>query len=260
LIFLKQIILDAVDQKWKRIAIVIAFFQAAWFLSGCAHSPGVQTVYKLEVPTGPKEIFVYEQAPGVVPPVPLFGGDGEADTKPVLSPPHQTVQGTSQQDSTSQGPSRTAQPELIAGDQWSFDFDSRQWKLANRVDGPKEFVREYVLMEETLDNWSELITSYSINASLSARISYDNLRDALSRECPSLRISIIEESPNNIVFEWEHDGCQAYPAQHEIRRITNINSGTRALSFTAKLPNLSAEKREVWLGIIKAAQIKAEKQ
>src|SRR5204862_3871620 len=115
-------------------------------------------------------------------------------------------------------------------------------------------------MGQTLDNWSELITSYYAKASLSPRISYDNLRDALSRECPSLRISIIDESANNIVFEWEHDGCQGYPAQHEIRRIMNTNSGTRALSFTVKLPNLSAEKRETWLGIIKAAQIKAEKQ
>jgi hypothetical protein len=141
-------------------------------------------------------------------------------------------------------------------ERWSFSFDTRQWQLGYQAANRQDAIREYVLHAQTVDNWSELVTSLYFAGDVAPRPLFEQAQHDLSRDCPSLRVSIIEESPETIIFEWQHEGCHGYPAQHEIRRISKGKTGTLTLSFVEKTKQLSAEKRSTWLSIIEAATVK----
>lgn len=141
-------------------------------------------------------------------------------------------------------------------ERWSFAFDSRQWQLGHQAGNPQKAIREYVLTGETVQNWSELVTSFYSAGDVAPRAVFEQFRHEMSRGCPSLRVSIIEESADTMIFEWQHDGCQGYPAQHEIRRISRSKRGVLSLSFVEKARQLAAEKRTTWISILKAATIR----
>jgi len=141
-------------------------------------------------------------------------------------------------------------------ERWNFTFDSRQWQLGSQSADREGAVREYVLNGQTVENWSELVTSLYLAGNVAPRALFEQFRRDLSRGCPSLRVSIIEESAENIIFEWQHEGCQGFPAQHEIRRIARGQTGTLTLSFVEKTRQLTPDKRAIWISIIKAASVK----
>ena len=116
-------------------------------------------------------------------------------------------------------------------------------------------LREYVLVGQTVENWKELVTSHYFAHGVSLHIYFEQVKAGLSRGCPSLSISVLEESEDTILYEWQHDGCQGYPPQHEIDRATRSGKRTLKLSFVEKTTQLSPEKRNAWLTILKNASI-----
>lgn len=144
-------------------------------------------------------------------------------------------------------------------ERWTFEFDSRQWQLGYQTANRQQAIREYVLAGQTVQNWSELVTSLYIANNVAPRALFEQMRRDLSVGCPSLRTSVLEESSDSLTFEWQHDGCQGQPAQHEIRRITSGKKGMFTLSFVEKTPQLSTEKRATWISLIKAASVPPDK-
>lgn len=143
-------------------------------------------------------------------------------------------------------------------ERWNFAFDSRPWQLVYQAANRQNATREYVLIGQTVHDWSELVSSYYAAGEIPLRAFFEEFRRGLAHDCPSLRVSIIEETADSILFEWRHTGCQGQPAQHEIRRIESVEAGTLMLSFVEKTRELSAEKRATWLAIIKAASVQQD--
>jgi hypothetical protein len=141
---------------------------------------------------------------------------------------------------------------------WVFQFDSRHWQLGSQSGDGSRNIREYVLSGQTVDNWSELVTSGYWAVLVSPRSHFEYFRRLMLHDCPAARISVIEESADTILFEWQHDGCGSYPAQHELRRISRCRTGMFVLSFVEKTPQLSAEKRATWISIIKSAHVRPD--
>ena len=154
--------------------------------------------------------------------------------------------------------SYTSSPSRQVPERWNFAFDSREWRVGYQADNRQQAVREYVLPGQTVHNWRELVTSHYSVQQVAVSAMFEEMKLRLSRDCPSLRVSIIEESADNILYEWQHDGCQGYPPQHELRRITRSLNGTLMLSYVAKTPQLSAETRSTWISIIKAAKVRPD--
>jgi hypothetical protein len=143
-------------------------------------------------------------------------------------------------------------------ERWVFGFDSREWYLGFEASTATRTIREYVLTGQTIENWTELVTSLFDAAAGTPKEVFGRFRTDLARDCPSLRISIIEESAESILLEWQHEGCQGFPAQHEIRRITSARGGILTLSFAQKTRQLMPDKRRTWLSIIRAASVRPE--
>jgi hypothetical protein len=143
-------------------------------------------------------------------------------------------------------------------ERWVFSFDSREWQVGYQAGNSQRTIREYVLKGQTVENWTELVTSLYMADNVAPRALFEQFRKDLARDCPSLRTSIIEESADTIIFEWQHDGCRGFPAQHEIRRITRGRTGCLTLSFVEKTSQLTAEKRATWIAVLKAASVRPD--
>jgi hypothetical protein len=141
---------------------------------------------------------------------------------------------------------------------WTFKFDSRPWKLGYQAANGEEAIREYVLQGETVEAWSELVTSHSLARVVEPKAVVESMRALQSKDCPSFRSSILEESATSVVFEWQHKGCRGFPSQHEIRRISRSSRGTLFLAYVAKTEKLSEEQRQAWISILKNAVPVAE--
>jgi hypothetical protein len=162
--------------------------------------------------------------------------------------------------STPQTPPPPPPPQHEIVERWNFGFDGRAWKLGHQAATRHGAIREYVLPGQTVQKWTELVTSVYFVSAMAPRPFFEEVRKKLSTGCPSLQVTILEESPDTILFEWQHGGCQGFPAQHEIRRITTELTGTYTLSFVEKTYQMAAEKRAAWLGIIKSAKLASSKQ
>lgn len=138
---------------------------------------------------------------------------------------------------------------------WRFDFDDREWALGNQGGADGHFVREYVLKDETVTNWSALITSQHWSESANPLFVMQKMMLKIARDCPSTQMRIIDQSAETVLFEWWHRGAGPHPAQHEIRLITSTNRGTHALAFTEKGLGMEAIRRERWIGLLRAAKL-----
>ncbi len=139
-------------------------------------------------------------------------------------------------------------------ERWKFDFDSRPWQVGNQSAADRQEIREYVLAGETVEAWSELVTSFYVaGVEMSVKDVYKNMKTQLSQDCPSLDISVLEKSSASLLFEWSHKGCRGNPSQHEIRKIARGQGGLLFLSYAAKTAKLPDEKRQAWTSILRKA-------
>jgi hypothetical protein len=131
-------------------------------------------------------------------------------------------------------------------ERWRFRFDSRQWELVYQVGCYQEFcryippnmmnrtMRWYVPKGQTADEWSEKLTSnfYTVPQSASLARWHQSSIAALLRGCPNLALKTLLSTPDTILFEFSHAGCNGYRAQYELQRIARTGSGVLVLSYT----------------------------
>lgn len=151
-----------------------------------------------------------------------------------------------------------AAAERAVPERWEFHFDARAWKLGFQDANRLQEIREYVLHGEEVENWSELVTSFYSKGRVPVRSVYEQTLGSLSRDCASFTTAVIRESADDIVYEWRHQGCQGFPAQHQLSRLTADKKGMHSLSFVEKTGELTAEKRDIWIAILQAATLRAE--
>ena len=137
---------------------------------------------------------------------------------------------------------------------WQFTLDGRNWVAANKAGDAKKNIHEYILEGESLTNWSEMVTSHYEARPVAPKALFEQMKKGLSKDCATLQIGIIQESADDLVFEWRHNGCNGYPAQHEIRRIVRTKRGTLMLSYVRKTERLTDEEFSRWLAIIQTAE------
>jgi hypothetical protein len=134
---------------------------------------------------------------------------------------------------------------------WKLSFDSRQWRLGYQDSSPALSIREYVLPGETVEAWSELVTSILLRREdVSVKAVFENFKGQILKDCPAAKISVIQQSDVDILFEWQHQGCKSFPPQHEIKRITRGPGGILVLSYVAKTTSLAGERRTSWISIL----------
>ena len=140
------------------------------------------------------------------------------------------------------------------------DNTESNWKEIIRYVNKKEGIVERIPIDQTKQNWSELIcVQYYDSSEYHKDIDFFNivlhsLRDATLSAYPGNKVTwqIIEKDQNSVIFEWIlHQPYMDIPAQHEISRAILTDTGFHRVGFTRKNEEMSVEEREKWIKILK---------
>lgn len=139
-------------------------------------------------------------------------------------------------------------------ERWQFAFDSRTWELGSHAKVEGQAIREYVLKGQTVGSWSELVSSsWTYARGISVQQLHEKVVKGLKDGCESFETTTIKKSSDDLVFEWKHNSCKGWPAQHEIRRIKTVDGHLAILSYAIKTNKIDEATRNEWLRRISTA-------
>ncbi|OGV75197.1 MAG: hypothetical protein A3K19_23065 [Lentisphaerae bacterium RIFOXYB12_FULL_65_16] len=136
-------------------------------------------------------------------------------------------------------PAAAARLTATVVEPWRFEFDGRTWIRGYDSVGGEGPLIEYVLDGESVESWSELVTSGVAALPAVGNASEDALdlllsetRARLSYRARDFRWSVIERGPGHALYEWSHQGCPTWPPQHEIARCDIAGPVVVSLRYT----------------------------
>jgi hypothetical protein len=123
--------------------------------------------------------------------------------------------------------------------------------VGNHQQSGSQRLTEYVLPGETVDNWTELVTSTVYLQPVPIEALVDRIHALMSKDCPSLVWNAIRQDERTAVFEWHDAGCGGYEPQAELDRLTIQRDGLYRLAYAVKMKGpLESERRKQWLDIL----------
>jgi hypothetical protein len=137
---------------------------------------------------------------------------------------------------------------------WNFEFDGREWALGHQASIKNSSIREYVLVGQSVEDWTELVTSQYMRTALSIEQYYDRFWRE-NPDCPSMEASKLHETPDTIILQGKHGACGGYEPGEFIQRLSDIDGGILNLTFATK-GQLTKENRSNWTKILSEASIK----
>lgn len=150
------------------------------------------------------------------------------------------------------------------------------WKVAQQKQTNVWRAREFLREGETLDNWTEQIHWQSFkkgSTSVLPETEVNRSREFIQAICPSVEWNIIERKERGILYEWRISNCK--PGRVELERLAQGHGTNRPspkielekftadqhyielyiegeftiwrIGYTAKVKELSKEKRAEWI-------------
>lgn len=141
------------------------------------------------------------------------------------------------------------------------DFDGRDWHVDYRVNNQLVSTAEYVLQDEKIQNWSELVNIQRLHGQATTGLSLkqvvEGMMTTLKKSNPDRQYRILEQDENSILFEWKTGGNKNSVAQHELVRLFYGPRDMHRLAYVKKCPELASTDRDTWLNILKSAKLKS---
>ena len=145
------------------------------------------------------------------------------------------------------------------GLQWSVPAAGTHWVTGNSkyIEG-KYSITELVPKGETVNNWSELLTIQNFAAILGTPEAFlDQLKTSREKLCPGTTTwNVIAKDEHSILYEWQAKPCVRWPDQHEISRIIDGQWNRFRIAYTAKVKEISVEKRDLMIQSMSEAAVK----
>ncbi len=140
----------------------------------------------------------------------------------------------------------------------TFGFDGRHWRLGWWNQQASQPMLEYVVGSETVEGWTELVTSQFF-PDLQKRLTPGQFMTVAMEEMVKQgfqpKLHIIAKSPESILYEWNIDN-HPVENQHELQRIFVGPNGLHVLHYCSR-PTMTEEHRAVWLKILSQAKVKS---
>lgn len=140
---------------------------------------------------------------------------------------------------------------------WNFLLDQREWELGLQGLFRGQQTRKYVLKGQDTDDWKEIVITSRIE-----RLPGESLkqflhltREGAAENCPDTKFNVIEEAPDNLLYERiQTRTCDGAAPQTELRRLV-VNSKGMALSiaYLAKTASLGTIQRNQWIELLRFA-------
>lgn len=145
-----------------------------------------------------------------------------------------------------------------AAEQLALNIDTSKWKLGYSAADNKQGIKEYCLIGESVENWTELVTVqafFGLQRSQTAGIFMSNMLNTVKKSCPDAMCKVIREAPGDVLFEWEVKNTAGLPDQYEIDRVIAGSNALWVLHYASKKLPVSPETRDTWIGALEAARL-----
>lgn len=129
---------------------------------------------------------------------------------------------------------------------FQFDLDGREWAKGFEHRTEAEFIREYVIKGQKIDDWSELITVWIILKDVNPDAFINHINNEIGKTSIDYKSNISREGANDITLTWSHKGSGQWPAQREIKRAVKFDDGVYLLSYTVKENDYNKQTFEDW--------------
>jgi hypothetical protein len=136
----------------------------------------------------------------------------------------------------------------------------KDWEVANEAANPAQRVVQLVPQGQKIENWKELLTVHTYNlqsgkwpATVEGAMS--GQQAAIAKRCPGVRWNVIARSGSSILYEWQISNCPPEADQHEIAKYMEGAANRFRVAYTAKVKEMSRERRAEWLRFIGQATI-----
>ncbi len=151
-------------------------------------------------------------------------------------------------------------PELASAQKHeplNLHFDNRKWRLGWWNEKAGQPMLEYVLNAETVHTWTELVTSQyfpGLQTHMTPKALMGFMLGELRKQGYQPQVNVIEESANNVLYEWALTGT-GHDDQAELQRIFQDKTGLYVLHYASR-PQINAERRKVWIQLLSKATAK----
>jgi hypothetical protein len=155
------------------------------------------------------------------------------------------------------GPADYVYREMM--EQLNFFIDTRQWQEAYYAEGEGQALAEFILVEETIDTWSELFSIHYFengytNIGIENYIANmeQNLRASVTGD---ITFHVLDWTEKDAVYEFTVGNDPNELDQHEVARIFTYNNHLFLIRYTTLgLPMDEADKLE-WINRLKQASV-----
>lgn len=143
------------------------------------------------------------------------------------------------------------------------DLAPADWKMVHRyAPDAGTFVIEYIPSNQTLSNWSEMVTlqyfSYRFLKSDSKPVHQwvNRIKDSLEKEYGNVNWKVLDKTSNSMTVEWKFPfGLGGNPPEYDIMKFVTTDKGLHQISYASKVKNLDPERRQKWVDFIINAQV-----
>ena len=137
-------------------------------------------------------------------------------------------------------------------------LDNEPWRPGHRLVTGSQVNVEYVLGEETVQNWHTLFSSQRLIGTatrMTARQTMEKIRQSLEKISPQLEFRVLADADKDVLYEWKIPATGKKSAQHELVRLVQDERDIHRIAYVAKTETIPAEKREIWLSRLRNAKL-----
>ena len=139
-------------------------------------------------------------------------------------------------------------------DRVDVSIDPAKWKVAHHQVSKSSENIEFTTNGEQIQNWSELFSQQRFpgltRAGGSPSKMFASIRNSLLAIDAAAEVTVISESPNEILYHWVISAKQDNPAQHEIAKIIKGRNDLYRVAYVKKTKRLSPTEFSTWKTII----------
>jgi len=145
----------------------------------------------------------------------------------------------------------------------SLEYVSVQGKLSGWKIGHQErekftnsSIREFIPANETIQNWSKMISiQYISGRKDNPEVFMNALKSRMEQQCKNTTWKTISKDKNSILYEWKISNCSPNSDQHEIARLFLGNDGLHRAAYTEKVKTMPNEIQKEWVNKLSNAYL-----
>ena len=141
-----------------------------------------------------------------------------------------------------------------AAEALTFEFDGRRWVIGNFRQEKKQTLIEYIPAGESIEHWSELIsTRYypGLYKAASAVDVYDIMHKVAMENCARSHWLPLVQGSMNIIYEWNNEACtEIGAAEYELARIFASKRGIHRIAYACKNRDTFEADKQRWMDVL----------